>query len=276
MSRSRNWMFTLYGEDFKEETKLELAEPSACSYGVWQLERCPSTGRLHFQGYLHFANPRRLDSVRSVIGGSPHCEVRKGSHKQAMEYCSKVETRVAGPWTIGSEPEQGKRSDLDNCASAIKGGMSISEVRKEFPVQYIRYRRGIEALCHNEQREWSRNFRDVEVVVYYGRAGAGKTKKAVEESGNDYFILDQGERVWFDGYEGEKILIIDDFYGWIKYGMLLRILDGYQYRCEIKGGFTYALWNKVYITSNKHPREWYTQGMTPALERRITNIINFE
>ena len=117
--------------------------------------------------------------------------------------------------------------------------------------------------------------RSVLVLVYWGDSGTGKTRKAIEDSGSDFFILDQGERVWFDGYDGEKTLIVDDYYGWIKYGMLLRILDGHPYRAEIKGGFRWALWTRVIITSNKKPEDWYQQGLTPALKRRITKVVHF-
>ena len=126
------------------------------------------------------------------------------------------------------------------------------------------------------KKKQSKQFRNVQVEIYVGEAGSGKTRKAIEEAGDDYYILDQSERVWFDGYDYEKTLIIDDFYGWIKYGQLLRILDGHQYRCEIKGGFKYAAWTKVIITSNAQPNEWYQKGLTPALQRRISNITRFD
>ena len=41
--------------------------------------------------------------------------------------------------------------------------------------------------------------------------------------------------LWFDGYRGQKTLILDDFYGWLKYGDLLKILEGHPYRCQMKG-----------------------------------------
>ena len=34
-------------------------------------------------------------------------------------------------------------------------------------------------------------------------------------------------------------------------------LDGYQLRLPIKGGHTYAYWNKVYITTNKPWENWH-------------------
>jgi hypothetical protein len=107
--------------------------------------------------------------------------------------------------------------------------------------------------------------------VYHGPPGTGKTRKALEEN-KEYYLLDNsGGPVWFDGYEGEETLVIDDFYGWIKYNFILRLLDGHPCRLPIKGGFTYAGWTTVIITSNVHPDSWYKCD-TQAMHRRITSI----
>lgn len=278
MSQARNWCWTIHlAEENNDESSVLDLSPADCRYSVWQLERCPTTGRLHFQGYSEFRGAKRLRGVKHFLGHpTAHCERRNGPRLAAITYCKKSDTRVAGPWEIGSaDVTPGRRTDLNELAEQIQLGKSLSEVRRDDPVNYIKYRKGIESLVFATGKEKSKEFRSVEVLVYWGDAGSGKTRAAVENA-SDYYILDQGERVWFDGYEGETTLIIDDFYGWIKYGQLLRILDGYQYRCEIKGGFTYAMWTKVIITSNKEPVEWYAVGLTPALERRITETIHYE
>lgn len=275
MSQYRNWCFTLHVEEDKDYADL-LAVNSKLRCGVWQLERCPSTGRLHLQGYVEFTAPMRMGAVKQLIGASTHLERRQGTRDQAIEYCRKEESRVRGPWTYGDlgSVVPGRRSDLDQVSERILDGASLDEVVEAFPSQYVRYRRGIEALHQRTSLKRIRQWRDVGVHVYFGDSGAGKTRRAVEENPN-YFILDQGERVWFDGYEGQECLIIDDFYGWIKYGQLLRILDGHRYRAEVKGGFTWAAWLKIVITSNKHPSEWYSSGLTEALRRRISLVLHF-
>ena len=40
--------------------------------------------------------------------------------------------------------------------------------------------------------------------------------------------------LWFDGYRGQKTILLDDFYGWIKYHTLLQITDGYPYQAPTK------------------------------------------
>lgn len=284
-SLARRWIFvSQFPEDgsVSQSRFVDISFGDSVRFSIWQLEAAPSTGKLHLQGYVEFIKPCRASGVSKQLGlavPSPHLEVAKGTQEQNIKYCSKSDTRVAGPWEFGTRAVNGRRKDLDEVANLIQSGSTLSEVCAVHPVPYIMYRRGIEALCTRMAYEESQVFRELRVSVYYGTAGTGKTRRAVEESTDGgYFILDQGDRVWFDGYESQDTLIIDDFYGWIKYGMLLRILDGYQYRAEVKGGFIYARWTKVIITSNDHPDRWYQKFldhggvMSPALARRI-NVI---
>lgn len=279
--RRRNWLFTYNYTDEEQngnvnfEPETFVPEDSRVRYAIWQLEVAPTTGRHHLQGYVECNCSIRLGSLKTLLGAvSVHLEPRRGSREQAIEYCRKDESRLRGPWERGDPNiNPGRRSDLDSVADMLKDGSSVSDVAETYPSQYIRYRRGIESLHALFAERDTPKWRNVSVSVYYGPPGSGKTRRALEEAKDSVFILDQGERVWFDGYRGQSTLVIDDFYGWIKYGQLLRVLDGHPYRCEIKGGFTIAQWVRVVITSNKHPREWYSQGMSGALERRLTEII---
>lgn len=282
--RLRNWLFTLFvGRDGRALEPcgdygdlLDGVDNIRC--GVWQLEMCPETNKLHLQGYIEFAGSVRMATVKRILGNTVHLEGRKGTRDQAIEYCRKEATRFAGPWTFGDldSVRPGKRTDLHELAERIKGGAGRREVVDDFGHLYIRYSRGVENLLCVQSMYKIPEWRTLQTLVYYGDAGTGKTRRAVETSPGDYFILQSGDKVWFDGYEGQGTLIIDDFYGWIRYGLLLSILDGYRLRLEVKGGFTYANWTKVIITSNDPPEAWYSKGLTPALKRRLTEIHHFE
>ena len=118
----------------------------------------------------------------------------------------------------------------------------------------------------------------MEVSIYYGATGTGKTRLAYESSDSVYkWNVDTPE--WWDGYDGERTLLIDEFYGQLKPSRMLQLLDGYTCRLPVKGGFTYANWDKVYITSNAHPDCWYgelvPQAVKDALHRRYTEIREF-
>lgn len=79
-----------------------------------------------------------------------------------------------------------------------------------------------------------------------------------------------GGALWFDGYAGEEVMIIDEFYGWIHYDFLLRLLDRYPLKLQVKGGFVECRASKFVITSNREWKDWYPNVEDKsALERRI-------
>lgn len=246
------------------------------AYLCGQQEKAPSTGKIHWQLYCEFVGQWRITQIKKAFGNTVHIEVRRGSQKQAIQYCQKEETYVGKRFTYGVPKEQGKRNDLEAVNDMIKAGKTLIEINDEMPTMIMKYSRGIkESMFINDSKK--KEFRKVKTSVYYGKTGTGKTKKATEEN-KDYFKLDKANNIWFDGYYGQKCLIIDDFYGWIPFGMLLNILDGYPLRLEIKGSFTWAKWETVIITSNKCPEEWYqslNDDMLGALKRRISEEIYF-
>jgi len=142
----------------------------------------------------------------------------------------------------------------------------------------LKYPRGLLMVESYHRRETSNHFRQVGVIVFYGSPGTGKTRAALGDYSTPTFILDAANGLWWDGYAGQDRVVIDDFYGWIKLGSLLRILDGHPLRLEVKGGFTHAEYTEVIITSNMHPEQWYTnisQMQRRALRRRLSVIMYY-
>jgi len=82
---------------------------------------------------------------------------------------------------------------------------------------------------------------------------------------------------WWDGYGGQRDVIIDDFYGGLRFSFMLQLLDRYPLRLQTKGGSVVLLATRFVITSNKHPSDWYNydkfgQHAWPAFNRRIDEI----
>lgn len=70
---------------------------------VFQMERCPNTNRLHWQGYWNLRVKRRLDTLGLAINSDRlkfHLSPASGPGREALRlYCMKQETRVDGPYT---------------------------------------------------------------------------------------------------------------------------------------------------------------------------------
>lgn len=78
---------------------------------------------------------------------------------------------------------------------------------------------------------------------------------------------------WWDGYEGQHTVVIDEFYGWIKYDFFLRLTDRYPLQVETKGGVVQFVSRRIVFTSNAAPDTWYpgVQDRAP-FERRIQHV----
>lgn len=62
---------------------------------VYQQEQCPTTGRLHWQGYMELYRPHSIFVVQSLLQDDcAHCEPAR-SARHAIAYCKKDETAVA-------------------------------------------------------------------------------------------------------------------------------------------------------------------------------------
>ncbi len=269
---SRRYVFTINNPTAED---LATIENVAVRYICYQLEVGSEGGVEHIQGWVVWDSPVRLRQCRNWLGGRGHVEVQRGSDDEAYDYVTKSETRISGPWERGTRPRgQGSRSDLSAIQTLILNGGTDRQLGELYFASYIRYHRGIAAFRANLPLR--RRVEPPIVNIFWGTTGTGKTKKCYDDADDDAFWMMRGN--WFDGYDSQKHVIIDDFYGWMPYSQLLRILDRYPIRVPVKGGSTPFIPEEIWITSNQDPREWYNyrEGMEwETLKRRITNIVHF-
>lgn len=116
-------------------------------YYLFQLEAAPATGQLHYQGFLRLTNAVGLKFVKKLFGEwQPHLETCRGSEAQNITYCSKEESRVAGPWEYGERAKQGERSDLQAAVQSILQG-GVSACARDHTATFVRYSRGLIAAA---------------------------------------------------------------------------------------------------------------------------------
>lgn len=284
MSRNRSYLFTYFVETQEEgEIYIDLLrEVPDIKFCIAQLEQCPSTMRLHLQGYVCWKNPKNLSASKRILGQSCHLEIRRGSDQEAVDYCSKLDTRILGPWEWGTRLHQGVSSHILDVCQSIQNGQirNTQQLMEAAPDVYCRNRNGLRDILGAAIKSRTKQFRSLTVEIYYGEAGTGKTRRVYEQE-PDLYSLEQsanGSDVWFDGYEGEKTLLIDDFYGWIRFSFILKIMDGYRLKLPVKGSYTWAEWDKIIFTSNATPWNWYRWSELinwEAFRRRVTKVTYF-
>lgn len=275
MSHVKNFVFTLNNPTITPDQLWAALSPKA-KYLIFQLEK-GENGTPHFQGYCELNRQSRFAPIKSLIP-SAHIEPRRGSQAQAKAYASKEDTRVEGPFEYGEyiETNPGQRTDVRAFRDAILSGKRKRELLEEFPGDLQRYPKFVE-LCRSTLVQQPRI--GLRVNLLYGEPGLGKSRMAYEST-DDLYAVPIGKDLWFDGYDGQTSLLLDDFSGEMKLVHLLRLLDIYPMQVPVKGAFVNLAALQIWITSNKHPRDWYDwtkhgEVRYRALMRRFHKITRF-
>jgi len=278
--RVRNWCWTLNNPTPNGLLHCRsLGEQ--CKYIAFQGERGGNTGTPHLQGVICFEHPQELSGVRRRFWPlGPHLEPMHGTIEQAVAYCQKEET--ADPeipfWEAGTRPVgQGARGDLTDVVRAIRAGGSVRQVFDAGEEQFIKYHRGITASISLLHRP-----RNHVTAVYwlYGGTGSGKSLYALQQSSGEEttYWKSPGDH-WWDGYEGQQDVVIDDYRAdFCKFSELLRLFDRYPHRVQYKGGIVQFTSKRIFVTTPKSPQETWASRTAEdlgQLMRRITEVIRF-
>lgn len=263
----KTWCYTLNNYTDQE---LELVKNLTTSKHVCGLE-LGENGTPHLQGCITFVSSHRLAQCKKLLERAHWEPTYAKNLNHAFAYCMKQGNILVAK---GFKTKTNSVSEAtDNVV--VRAGETLDDVMHNNQMRFARLHQGIKEIWARLNRPPNDLFREVEVIVMWGDAGSGKTRRAHEIDPNLYRVNvpSSNGMLWFDGYESQETILLDDFYGWIKYHELLHLLDGYNMQLQVKGGFTWAKWKRVIITSNKPPEQWYSQGLTPALARRITQTI---
>lgn len=270
-NRGRHWCFTLNNPTEAEKKEVTSID---CRYIIFSQEHGDENQTPHLQGYLEFSTQKRFSALKRLPGLSrAHFEYRRGSRKQAKEYCQKDPTAPVfekGDFASGG---QGSRTDLAQLVVDFGKHSDYCSLLRANPAA-IRYPRAYSQFTAAKDLLEAPEYREVKVLYFFGAPGTGKTRLAV--SFPDYFKVDDFRNLWFDGYVSQDLLILDDFYSSLPYSFVLKLLDVYKLRLNVKGSFTYARWTKIIITSNVTIDDQY-KGVPDrsAFLRRVHKIVSF-
>jgi len=265
------------------EDQKQLIGPEV-KWCVFQRERCPKTGKLHWQGGVTFTQRFTFKQALEKLGWwrpPGQCKTRiaqmLGRPDHVKAYCSKVQSRIEGTFEEhGTAPkkngEQGKRNDLNLVACAVKEGKNFNQIADEFPVSVIKYARGISALIEALTKPRT----DIcEIYLLLGDSGCGKTT-AVKKRSQDLYIK-KANTHWWNGYMGERDVLIDEMS--YEYCMPLReilsLANSISYQAETKGGHVQVKATRVFITSNTNPENWWPNQDLRPFYRRVKKLWYF-
>jgi hypothetical protein len=288
--RARGWMLTINAE---KHTKAEVDAilGSVPTASVYSEEAGATTGYQHYQVFAYWEGKTTGSRVRSLFSDA-HVEPAGKPAIACAAYCSKDRTHISGPYWLGAydavpgmrpTTEQTVRRDkFDAAQEMISKGWRYEDFLNdgEWMTWGLRHRQAIQDLTlARNARLYGEHDREISVDYIHGPAGSGKTSATLDLYGRrDVFMADLGSAFPFDGYSGEEVLLLDDFRSSIIFNDLLRILDRYPLRVNVKGSHSWACWTKVIMSANIPLTEQYpnlSERKDPLL-RRFENGIVFE
>lgn len=283
---SRRWCFTLNNP---KENEIQQWNKEQIKILVCQLEE-GLHGTTHLQGYLETKNAIRLTQLKTLCQRA-HWEKAKGSPFQAIEYCLKTDTALGPKWWMcdgcledfNEEKPQSLQRHLTRLSSRHNGGNTSVKLRLSEIQEILSQGNSdaIEKVADNEFDLWIKYYRAFEkylliktpprnfktqVHVLQGPTGTGKSKWAMDTFPNAYW---KQRSNWWDGYMGHEHVIIDEFYGWLPFDLVLRLCDRYPMMVETKGGQVQFTAKTIVFTTNMLPANWYRNAYFPSFARRV-------
>lgn len=270
-SRSRKWQATINNPENAGLTHDKLKEILGGMKSViyWCMaDEIGENGTYHTHVYLQGKDAIRFSTVQKKLAPG-HVEMCKGTALQNREYISKTgkwendkkhETCVDGTFEEWGEmpvERQGARNDLADIYSMIKQGMTNYQIMEQEPDIMLQ----LDKLDKVRQTFRDEQYKDLWVDKYveyvYGDTGTGKTRSIMEKYGyrNVYRVTDYSHP--FDSYEGQDVILFEEFRSSLSLGDMLKYTDGYPCVLPCRYVNRQACFSKIYICTNIPLTEQY-------------------
>ena len=174
---------------------------------------------------------------------------------------------------------QGKSRDADIIVGMIKEGATNEEIVNTVASAYRDLEKVERVRSMYRDAQFKNCWRELEVFYIFGRTGSGKTRSVMDAHGyeNCYRVTDYKHP--FDTYDGQDVLIFEEFRGSLKHSDMLNYLDGYPLLLPCRYFNRQACFTKVFIITNIPPDAQYSNvdaESRNAFFRRIHKVVEYK
>lgn len=254
----------------------------------------------HVHVVLKFENERILDAIAKALNVKPqYFQVWTGRINNAYSYLIHLtsgakEKHIYSPKEVKASFDFPKRiTEITNRVSKqeikdalnlyANGGLKSGELKTKLGT--LAYAKNLDVikkidnvLDAQTHEEWLRSFEGQKMIVnwYYGPAGVGKTRLALEQakrSGKQYCVLGSSNDYFQDYNAQDHVVILDELRpNDLKYGDLLKIMDPYQHDKHAPRRYRNVALNieQLIITTPYDPETFYK--MTKIRDRRVDTV----
>lgn len=256
-----------------------LLDSKKLTWLCYSEEIAPTTGTKHLQMAMAFKQVISRNAVKKCISDKIYLAKMRGTCLQSRIYCSK-----------GSNPSykefgvlplnKGQEKHMLALIASIESGLSKKEILGMFgSIPSIKINTTIKSIdslfsLYENPRPYDKQ---PDVVWVWGQSGAGKSRYAKDYVPDSKpFTWSSMTSQWCNGYDGEEVMIIDDFrYSFCPFLELLKICSNDPYQISQKGSFRQLKATTIIITSQKSPIDAYqfeSENITQLL-RRIKTLV---
>ena len=306
MPQARKWQLTVNNSAEKGITHEVLKESLEKFTGMvyWCMaDEIGTEGTYHTHIYFVLRTPT-LHTVIENRFPDIHREIVRGTSQQNRDYVakegSKYNKQLDGSYEYtdtsgklhkgtnyantfeewGDMPHetQGKSKDVERIYNLLKDGASNLEIIENVPSGMLQIDKIDRTRSLMRDQQFVDSFRDLQVTYIYGTTGSGKTRSIMDRYGyaNCYRVTDYKHP--FDTYDGQDVLIFEEYRSQFKISDILNYLDGYPLLLPCRYFNRQACYTKVFLISNIPPQNQYRNEYPEskaAFYRRIQYILQF-
>lgn len=263
---SRNYTFTINMRRDESIDDFKLLRPSTdeIKYLVMGLEIAPTTGQIHWQGYLSFKEPQGWNKVKKAFGRNDlHVEKAKANAERNTHYCCKTGPFLkdaackfpgVDPYIFGDYKDK-RISVREQVVATLSEKGKVATIC-EHPAYMLGHAKEFEYYCNLLARNAVKNTEQERLLIYvHGETGVGKTWTILNAFAQGVYRLphpDAQKKIWMDFYDPleHEVLFIDEFDAteW-NLNIFKELVDVYPMSCHTKGGFTKTNWNVCFVCS---------------------------
>lgn len=233
-------------------------------------------GDFHRHAYVKLATPlhiRRADYFDDIgkHGNYQGCR----SPKAVLKYCTKNEDYLSNI-DVGDILDAVKNHRKKGLKALVEGTKRPRDLVLEDSALLNGYKKLKGDFMAFEVDNRPRRMCKIEALWYWGDTRLGKTWKSLIDAGVDVHgdmkeVYFKDISKWFDGYEGEPIVLMDEVpkdCDWLL-NFLKRWTDSLPELIQVKNGYSYKQWSKFIITSQHSIRDVFGKLDDPSRDRDI-------